>query len=179
MALKPTIYKAQINLADSDRNCFEELSLTVAKHPSETIERMTARLLAYCINSGRGLEFTKGLSTADEPDIWQHSDSGEIEHWVELGQPEEPRLRKACGKAKSVSVYAFGKSADTWWKLNGDAISALPRVQIWQLPWAEVQAASQMMNRTMKLGLSIVGGTLYLDDGSSSVALEPSLLFSA
>jgi uncharacterized protein YaeQ len=179
MALKPTIYKAQVNLADSDNNNFEDLSLTVAKHPSETIERMTVRLLAYCLNNTRGLEFTKGLSTADEPDIWQHADSGEIEHWIELGQPEEPRLRKACGKAKQVSVYAFGKSAATWWKLNGEAISALPRVQVWQFPWPEVEDASALMNRTMKLGLSIVGGTLYLDDGTNSVALEPTLLFSA
>ena len=107
MALKPTIYKAQISLADSDQNCFEELTLTIAKHPSETIERMTTRLLAFCVNNARGLEFTKGLSTADEPDIWQHADNGEIEHWLELGQPEEPRLRKACGKAKRVSVYCI------------------------------------------------------------------------
>ena len=177
MALKPTIYKAQINLADSDRNCFENLSLTVAKHPSETIERMTVRLLAFCLNSCRGLEFTKGLSTADEPDIWEHSDSGEIAHWIELGQLEEPRLRKACGRAKRVSVYAFGKSADTWWKINGDAISALPRLEVWQFDWAEIEAASGLMDRTMKLGLSIVGGTLYLDDGSTSVTLEPKLLF--
>lgn len=178
MALKPTIYKAQVNLADSDRNCFEELSLTLAKHPSETMERMTVRLLAYCLNSGRGLEFTKGLSTADEPDIWQHSDSGEIEHWIELGQLEEPRLRKACGKAKRVSVYAFGKSSPTWWKINGDAISALPRIHVWQFPWEEVEAAADLMNRTMKLGLSAVSGTLYLDDGNKSVTLEPKLLFS-
>jgi len=177
MALKPTIYKAQVNLANSDANCFEELSLTVAKHPSETIERMTVRLLAFCLNNGRGLEFTRGLSTADEPDIWQHADNGEIEHWIELGQPEEPRLRKASGKAKKVSVYTFGKSADTWWKINGDAISALPRIQVWQIPWLEAEAASNMMNRTMKLGLSVVGGTLYLDDGTHSISLEPKLLF--
>jgi len=85
MALKPTIYKAQVNLADSDNNCFEELSLTMARHPSETIERMTVRLLSFCLNNGRGLEFTRGLSTAEEPDIWQHADNGEIEHWIELG----------------------------------------------------------------------------------------------
>jgi len=179
MALKPTIYKAQVNLADSDQSCFEELSLIIAKHPSETIERMTVRLLAFCLNNGRGLEFTKGLSTAEEPDIWQHADNGEIERWIELGQPEEPRLRKACGKAKNVSVYTFGRSADTWWKLNGEAISALPRLQVWQFPWTEVEAAAKMMDRTMKLGLSIVGGTLYLDDGNNSVTLEPRLLSGA
>lgn len=177
MALKPTIYKAQINLADSDQNCFEELSLTIAKHPSETIERMTVRVLAFCLNNSRGLEFTRGLSSAEEPDIWQHADNGEIERWIELGQPEEPRLRKACGKAKNVSVYAFGRSADTWWKLNGDAISALPRLKVWKFSWPEIEAASQLMNRTMKLGLSMVGGTLYLDDGTGSVTLEPVLLF--
>ncbi len=179
MALKPTIYKAQINLANSDQNCFEDLSLTIAKHPSETIERMTVRLLAYCLNNTRGLEFTKGLSTADEPDIWQHADSGVIEHWIELGQPEEPRLRKACGKAKRVSVYTFGKSADTWWKLNSEPVSALPRICVWQFSWPEVEAASALMNRTMKLGLSVVGGTVYLDDGTSSVSLEPAMLFSS
>ena len=113
MALKPTIYKAQIELADSDRNCYEALSLTMAKHPSETLERMMVRLLAYCLNCARGLEFTKGIATADEPDLWTHSDSGEIEQWIEVGHPEELRLRKACGRARQVSVYAFAKSTPT------------------------------------------------------------------
>jgi len=179
MALKPTIFKAHITLSDSDRNCFEELSLIVVQHPSETIERMTARLITYCLHSDRGLEFTRGLSTADEPDLWQRSDSGETLQWIELGQPEESRLRKACGRAQSVSVYAFGKSADTWWKLNGTAISALPRLHVWQLPWIEVEQASRLISRTMKLGVSIVGGTIYLDDGSQSTTLEPVRLHSA
>lgn len=173
MALKPTIYKVQVTLADSDRNCFEDLSLTLAKHPSETIERMAARLLAYCLNSTRGLEFTKGISTAEEPDVWQRSDSGEIEHWIELGQPEEPRLRKACGKAKHISVYAFGKSSDTWWRLNGEAIAALPRISIWQFPWEDVVTAAELLNRTVQLNVSIVGGTMYIDNGSNSSSLEP------
>ena len=179
MALKPTIFKAQIALSDSDRNCFEELSLTVAQHPSETTERMTARIITFCLHSARGLQFTRGLSTADEPDLWLRSDSGETLQWIELGQPEEPRLRKACGRAQSVSVYAFGKSADTWWNINGTIIRALPRVQIWKLPWVEVEQASQLISRTMKLGVSIVGGTVYLDDGSRSTSLEPELLHRA
>lgn len=173
MALKPTIYKARIELADSDRNCFETLSVTLAKHPSETLERLAARLLAYCLNYARGLEFTKGISTADEPDLWQHSDHGEIEHWIEVGQPEEPRLRKACGRARTVSVYAFAKSAPTWWKLNGEAISALPRLQVWQFDWDEVCSAAQLLDRTGQLTASIVGGIMYLDNGSASTSLEP------
>lgn len=173
MALKPTIYKAQVTLADSDRDCFEELSLILAKHPSETLERMTARLLAYCLNSSRGLDFTKGISTAEEPDIWQHSDSGEIEHWIELGQPEEPRLRKACGRSKRVSVYAFSKSSDTWWKINGELIRSLPRIDVWQFPWEDVVAATDLLKRTVQLNVSIVGGTVYIDNGSNSSSLEP------
>ena len=177
MALKPTIYKAQIELADSDRNCYESLSLTLAKHPSETLERMTVRLLAYCLNYTRGIEFTKGISTAEEPDLWVHSDSGEIEHWIEIGHPEEPRLRKACGKARQVSVYAFAKSTPTWWKLNGDKISALPRIQVWQFDWAEIQAAANLIDRTVQLNTSIVGGIIYLDNGSASTSVEPRVLY--
>ena len=176
MALKPTIYKAQIELADSDRNCFESLSLTLAQHPSETLERMTVRLLAYCLLCTRGLEFTKGISTADEPDLWVHSDHGEIEHWIEVGQPEQPRLRKACGRARLVSIYAFGKSAPTWWKLHGGDISALPHLQAWQLDWEEIQAATALIDRTVQLNVSIVGGVVYLDNGGSSCSVEPVLL---
>jgi uncharacterized protein YaeQ len=176
MALKPTIYKAQIELADSDRNCFESLSLTLAKHPSETLERMVVRLLAYCLSCTRGLEFTKGISTADEPDLWVHSDTGEIQNWIEVGHPETPRLRKACGRARQVSVYAFAKSTPTWWRLNSEALNALPHFQVWQLDWAEVQAAANLIERTVQLNASIVGGIIYLDNGTTSTSVEPTLL---
>ena len=173
MALKPTIYKVQVELADSDRNCYDSLALTLALHPSETLERMAVRLLAYCLNSGRGLEFTRGLSTSDEPDLWRHSDSGELTQWIEVGQPEEPRLRKASGRAAEVLVYAFGKSADTWWKLNGEIISALPRAKIWQISWDEAQAIAGLLDRTVQMNVSVVGGVVYLDNGENATSVEP------
>jgi uncharacterized protein YaeQ len=176
MALKPTIYKAQIDLADSDSHCYQSLSLTLARHPSETLERMVARLLTYCLNCAPGLEFTKGLSTADEPDLWIHADHGDIEHWIEVGHPEQARLRKACGRAALVSVYAFAKSTPTWWKLNGEGISALPHLRVWQFEWTEVQAAAALIDRTVQLAVSIVGGILYLDNGEASTSVEPQLL---
>ncbi len=176
MALKPTIYKAQVELADSDSHHYESLSLTLARHPSETLERMAVRLLAFCLNAAEAPTFTRGLSTAEEPDLWSHSDSGEIEHWIEVGQPEEPRLRKACGRARRVSVYAFARSADTWWKLNGEAITALPRLRVWQLQWPDVESAAALLDRTVQLNASIVGGTLYLDNGNASASLEPTIL---
>jgi uncharacterized protein YaeQ len=176
MALKPTIYKIHVELADSDRNCFESLSLTLARHPSETLERMLVRLLAYCLNYERGMEFTKGISTADEPDLWVHADHGDIEHWIEVGQPESARLRKACGRARQVSVYAFAKSTPTWWKLNGELISALPHLRACQLDWEEIQLAAELLDRTVQLNTSIVGGIMYLDNGSTSTSVEPHLL---
>ena len=179
MALKPTIYKVQVQLADSDRHCYEDLALTIALHPSETLERMTARLLAFCLNAGPGLAFTRGLSSTDEPDLWQHSDSGEIEHWLEVGQPDEGRLRKACGRAQRVSVYTFASSTETWWSLNGEQIGKLPRLAVWQLPWEEVEAAATLIERTTQLSASIAGGVIYLDNGSSSQTIEPRQLLAA
>ncbi|MDG2271911.1 MAG: YaeQ family protein, partial [Halioglobus sp.] len=120
--------------------------------------------------------FTKGISTADEPDLWVHSDSGEIEQWIEAGHPEELRLRKACGRARKVSVYAFAKSTPTWWKVNNAAISALPHLEVWLLDWLEIQSAADLLNRTVHLNVSIVGGILYLDNGSTSTSVEPILL---
>ncbi|TXS96669.1 YaeQ family protein [Parahaliea maris] len=177
MALKPTIYKVQLQLADSDRSVYEDHNLTLARHPSETEERLAARVLSFGLFAAPGLNFTKGLSTTDEPDLWQHSDSGEIEHWVELGQPEPARLRKACGISRKVSVVAYGKSADTWWNLNREAMESLPHLQVLQLAWPEVQAAAALLTRNCSLSLSIAGGTLYLDTGNQPVTLEPLTLF--
>lgn len=179
MALKPTIYKVQLELADSDRNLFRTLNPVLARHPSETLERLTARLLAFCLQASDSLEFTRGLSTADEPDLWQHADSGEIEHWIEVGQPDEQRLRKACGRANQVTVYAYGRSTDTWWKLNGGQIGTLPHLRAWQLTWSQIEAAARLIERTVKLNVSIVGGVIYLDNGSDSTSVEPLLLYAA
>ncbi len=176
MALKPTIYKAQVELADSDRNRYESLSLTLARHPSETLERMAVRLLAFCLNASRGLEFTRGISTTDEPDLWARDDSGEIEHWIEVGHPDESRLRKACGRARRISVYAFAKSTPTWWRLNGEAISALPHTAVWQFDWAEIVRLAAMLDRTMQLSVSIVGDIVYVDNGGISTSVEPKAL---
>lgn len=173
MALKPTIYKIQLNLADSDRGLYEGFSLTLARHPSETLERLTARVLAYGLLAEPGLEFTRGLSTTEEPDLWRHSDSGEIEHWVEVGQPEPARLRKACGRAPRVTAMAYGKSAGTWWANNGGEIARLSGLEVWRLPWAQMQAAARLVDRNVTLSLGIAGGTLYLDSGGATETLEP------
>ncbi len=113
MARKATIYKADIQLSDIDRNLFDSLALTIALHPSETLERMTVRLLVFCINAKEHLQFTRGLSSTEEPDLWEKNLQGDIVHWIEIGQPEPARIKAALKQAERVSVYAFGKSADS------------------------------------------------------------------
>jgi len=131
MALKPTIYKVQIELADNDSQRYESLSQTLALHPSETLERMAVRLLAFCQHWHQDLAFSRGLSVTDEPALWQHSAAGVLEHWIDVGHPELLRLRKACGRAKKVSVLAFAHSTDTWWNKNASDLHILTNNDIW------------------------------------------------
>src|SRR5262245_36865574 len=120
MALKATIFKAEIHVADMDRQYYGDHSLTLARHPSETDERMMVRLLAFALPSHSGLSFGKGLSTDDEPDLWQRDLTGGIDLWIEVGLPDERRLRRACGRARQVRVYCYGgNGAEVWWRQNG------------------------------------------------------------
>ena len=105
MAQKSTIYKAELSISDMDRHYYETHKLTVAKHPSETDERLMVRLLAFALSAREQLEFSKGLSSDDEPDVWEKSLSGEIELWITLGLPSEKIVRQSCGKAREVVVY--------------------------------------------------------------------------
>jgi len=173
MALKPTIYRAQVTLADTDRMHFEDFAVTLARHPSETLERTAVRLLAFCLDTGDGLEFGRGLSTAEEPALWRRGPGGDVELWIEVGQPEESRLRKACGRASRVKVYAFGRGAGTWWAQNREALEALPRLEIHQLEWEQIVALAALLGRTVQLTVTIAAGVVYVDNGSDSVSLEP------
>ena len=118
MALKPTIYKFSIDLADLERDNYQALELTVALHPSETLERMAARVLAFCYNADERLQFGRGLSTADEPDVWQHNLDGSIKLWLEVGEPIAERIKKACHRADQVRVYSFNSKSGTWWQIS-------------------------------------------------------------
>src|SRR3970040_479237 len=124
MALKATIFKASLQVSDIDRNYYGEHSLTLARHPSETDERMMMRLLAFALNAHERLEFGKGLADTDEPDLWQKDLSGSIVHWIEVGLPEEKRLIRASGRADRVTVYAYGRGADPWGEANAERLGA-------------------------------------------------------
>jgi len=174
MALKPTIYKLKIDLSDMDRAVYDTLNLTIARHPSETLERMMARVMAYCFNASEQLVFCKGLSDSDEPDIWQHSLGGELELWLDVGEPAAERIKKATRLAKSVKVYCFNSKASTWWELNQNSFANLP-ASIFQLPWPQIQAVAALVERTMELSITISDSSAYVATarGECEVNLRP------
>ena len=138
MALKPTIYKLRISLSDLNRNYYDTLNLTLAQHPSETIERMMVRVLAYCINAQEHLAFTKGLSDVDEPDIWARTLDGQITLWIDIGEPAVDRVKKVCRHADTVKIYCFNSKADVWWKQAQGKIKQL-KASVYKFDWETIQ----------------------------------------
>jgi uncharacterized protein YaeQ len=160
MALKATVYKADLSISDLDRNYYHDHSLTLAQHPSETDERMMVRLIAFALNASERLEFGKGLSNEEEPALWLKSLSGEIESWIEVGHPEERRLRRACGVAEHVKVYCYGeRGSDVWWKQNETAFARLKNLSVAVL---QAPGIARLVQRTMRLQCTIEGGYVWL-----------------
>ena len=180
MALKATIFKADLQIADMDRNHYADYSLTLARHPSETDERMMVRLLAFALNADESLGFGKGLCVDDEPDLWRKDLTGAIELWIDVGLPDERWLRKACGRAQLVRVYCYGgRGVDVWWGQNQALLGRLANLEVFNLPQAETQALAALASRTMRLQCTIQDGQLWLTDGQTTVTIEPVCLQAA
>lgn len=182
MALKSTIFKVGLQLADIDHGCYTDLALTLARHPSETDERMMVRLAALALNAhqvgdlcgGDGrIGFGAGLSSPDEPDVLLEDFSGRVRLWIEVGQPDDKALARACGKADAVLVYPYGAAAEVWWRGIEARLARLNRLQVWRLPSAEVQAFGRLAERSMQLQATVLEGLLTFGNGAASVSLEP------
>ncbi|MBS0428952.1 MAG: YaeQ family protein [Proteobacteria bacterium] len=182
MALKSTIFKANVAVADIDHGYYADHALTLARHPSETDERMMIRLVALALNAhqlqdtcgGDGtLAFGAGLSDPDEPDVWLRDFTGRARLWIEVGQPEDKPVIKACGKADQVIVYAFAHSADIWWRGMETKLSRPQNLQVWRIPTAASQQLSTLAQRSMQLQATVQEGALMLGDGSNTVDIEP------
>jgi uncharacterized protein YaeQ len=161
MALKPTIYKFKVALSDLDRGVYESLNLTLARHPSETLGRMLVRLLAFCFNAHERLEFCKGISDPEEPDLWLRGLTGNLELWIEVGEPAVERVKKATRVASTVKVYCFNSKADTWWELNAEGLAALT-ASIYRFDWHAIKALAGLIDRTMELSVTISEGSAYV-----------------
>jgi uncharacterized protein YaeQ len=161
VAFKPTIYKMKITLTDTDRDYYETLNLTVAQHPSETLERMMARVLAFCLNAQEYLVFTKGLSAVEEPDIWARTLDDRISLWIDVGEPAFDRIKKATRLSPTVKVYSFNSKSDTWWEQGQAKFNELP-ASVFQFQWEGIQALAALVKRTMDLSVTIAGDTAYV-----------------
>ncbi|MCG2584408.1 YaeQ family protein [Massilia sp. TS11] len=172
MALKSTIYKAELQIADMDRHYYQTHQLTMARHPSETDERLMIRLLAFAIHADEALQFAKGLSDVDEPDLWQKDLTGAIALWIEAGQPDDKRLLKACGRAERVVVYSYSAASHIWFKQLGSRLERARGLEIYNIPAETSLALSKMAARTMQLQCTIQDGQIWLTDGSETVQVE-------
>jgi len=174
MAQKSTIYKVELSVFDMDRHYYQTHKLTVAKHPSETDERLMVRLLAFALNADEQLELTKGLSTDDEPDIWQKSLSGELELWAALGLPSEKIVRQSCGKARKVVVYSYGgRTAEVWWDKIKNSTNRFDNLQVMNFSEQATIDLAELANRSMKLQVNIQDGDVMVSVDDRIVYVTP------
>jgi len=174
MALKATIFKATLHIADMDRHYYADHHLTVARHPSETDERMMIRLLAFALNASDTLEFTKGLSTDDEPELWQKSLSDEIELWIDLGLPEEDRIRKACNRSQRVILYTYGgRGVPVWWDKHHNKLERFGNLTIIDLAAEQTTRLAALAERSMTFQVSIQDGEVTFSNDSNLVSITP------
>jgi uncharacterized protein YaeQ len=182
MALKATIYKAKVQLADMDRNVYADHELTIARHPSETDERMLIRLLIFALNAPptndhSALEFAKDMWDADEPALWEKDLTGRIQHWIEVGQPDEKRIMQASSRSERTSVYNFSSSTAQWWAGISSKISRAKKLTVWQVPSVQSQALAALANRSMEIDVTVQEGTIWVGDGQRSIEISPYRLY--
>ena len=174
MAQSATVFKAELQIADMDRHYYADHSLVLARHPSETDERMMVRLLAFVLHASEQLEFTRGLCADDEPELWEKALSGDIETWIDVGLPDERRVRRACHRAKQVFVYAYGgHAAQLWWEKVARDVARFDNLQVVEFPQTATRELAVLVARTMRLQCTLQDGQLWMGDGEYSVLVEP------
>jgi uncharacterized protein YaeQ len=177
MALKATIFKADLSIADMARNYYHDHSITIARHPSENDERMMVRLLAFALHADDALVFGDKIANDDEPDLWLKDPTGAIDLWIEVGQPDEKQVRKACGRSRQVVIYTFsGRAAAVWWKQARAGLEKIRNLAVISLPPEAAPALAGLAQRTMQLQCTIQDGQVWLSAGADAVQVELSTL---
>jgi uncharacterized protein YaeQ len=176
MAIKSTVFKADLHVSDMDRPHYGNYALTLARHPSETDERLMVRLLAFARHANEGLSFGGGVSNDEEPALWKKDLTGAVQLWIEVGAPEERRLKKACGRSPQVVLYLYGRASDVWWRDQGPALSKLANLSVYLIPPDASQALAALVQRTMTLSATIQEGQTWFSSDATNVCVEPQLL---
>ncbi|MEY3996537.1 MAG: hypothetical protein RL344_880 [Pseudomonadota bacterium] len=181
MALKATIYKIHLSLSDMDRGCYGEHALTIAKHPSETEERMMNRVLAFAlyrpISEDYGqLEFAKSMWDADEPDLWHKDLTGQTQHWIDVGLPDEARIKRVAARSIQATIIAFASSTPVWWESLKNSVIRLKNLTVVQITSSDSQALAALAQRNMALQIMVQDGTIWLSSDNGSLEIQPQYL---
>ena len=177
MAIKATIFKVNLQIADMERHYYQDHALTLAQHPSETVERLMVRLLVFALHAHEYLEFGQGMTTDDEADLWLKDLTGAIELWIDVGLPDEKLIRKACGRSSQVIVYTYGgRIADMWFAQNSNQFERLKNLTVINLPIETTRVIAKLVKRTMQLQCTIQDGQVWLSDGNESVEVDRVIL---
>lgn len=180
MASNATIYKATLQISDMDRPYYGNHTLTLARHPSETDERMMVRLLAFVLHAHEALSFGRGVGTEEEPALWLKDLTGAIDLWIEVGQPDEKSIRQACGRAKQVCVYTYGgRGADQWWGKNHAPLDRLNNLAVISLPLEGCRALATLAQPSMQLQCTVQEGQIWIAEGENTAHIELTILKSA
>ncbi len=177
MAIKATIFKVALQIADMDRHYYADHTLTLARHPSETDERMMVRLLAFALYADDALTFGKGMNSDDEPDLWHKDRTGAIKRWIEVGLPDERVIRKASGRADQVVVISYGRAADIWWNENRDKLQRLSNLTLLQLSSETSQSLAGLAKRNMQLQCTTQESHIMLTSEAGMLEIEPKILY--
>jgi uncharacterized protein YaeQ len=174
MALKATVYKAHLNIADTDRGYYADHALTLACHPSETEERLMIRVLAFALFASEQLAFGRGLSAEDEADLWEKDLTGEIQRWIDLGQPDEARIRKACNRSRDTVVITYGaRASEPWWEKIRASLDRFEHLRVIRIPAAACEALAAMADRAMNIQVTIQDGVAFVSCGDRNVEVQP------
>lgn len=180
MATNATIYKIELQISDMDRHYYATHALTLARHPSETDERMMIRVLAFALYADERLEFGKGLSTDDEPDLWRKELTGDIDLWIDLGHPDPARIRKACGRSNQVVVINYGgRGADIWWEKSAGDLKRSKNLSVLDISIDAVDALAALAERGLRLQCLIQDGHVQILSGDVVIGIDPQARMSA
>jgi uncharacterized protein YaeQ len=180
MALKSTIFKAELQISDMGRSYYADHSHTIARHPSESDERMMVRLLAFALHADEALLFGDSIANDEEPSLWQKDLTGAIRLWIDVGQPDEKRIRKACGRSAQVIIYSYGgHGVDVWLNQIKSSLERSRNLTMINLPASAPQALARLAQRSMKLQFTIQDGQVWVSDGRETVHLDLTVVLSA
>ena len=177
MALKATVHKVDLVVSDMDRGYYGSHTLTLARHPSETSERMMVRLLGFAMFADERLAYGRGLSADDEPALWLKDLTGNIECWIDVGLPDERELRKACGRAHRVVLLTYGgRGVAIWWNQNQSALARHDNLDVIEIPVAATQALAKLADRNMRINATLQDGHIWMGNEAETVLIEPVVL---